>query len=140
MRKINELIVHASYTKPTMDIGAAEIRTWHTDPRSAGGRGWSDIGYHDVIRRNGVIEPGRPIETPGAHAKGHNDNSIGVCLIGGMDKSGKPFFNFTSHQMDALRLYVHQKRILFPKIIVKGHNEVSSKPCPCFNVSAYFEL
>lgn len=133
MRKITEIIVHCSATPPTMDIGVEEIRKWHTE-----GNGWSDIGYHDVIKRDGTIEPGRPIETPGAHARNHNQNSIGVCLVGGVDKKGKAVFNFTRHQMASLRVYMHQRKNQFPKAVFKGHNDVSSKDCPCFDVGAYF--
>ena len=72
-----------------MDIGVKEIRKWHVDENK-----WSDIGYHDVIRRNGAIETGRPLEKPGAHAKGHNQNAIGICLVGGKADDGGPEFNF----------------------------------------------
>lgn len=132
MRKINSIIVHCSFTKPTMDIGVNEIRQWHTD------KGWSDIGYHFVITRDGLVQTGRPIETPGAHARGHNDFSIGVCLVGGMDKKGKAVFNYTQAQMDSMKGFISHLQKKYPKAILKGHNEVSSKDCPCFDVPAYF--
>lgn len=97
MRSINQIIVHCSATKPGMDIGVLEIRRWHKD------RGFSDIGYHFVIRRSGRIENGRPAKKPGAHAKGHNADSIGICLVGGIDDKGKPQNNFTEAQELALR-------------------------------------
>jgi len=86
MRIIDTVIVHCSATKPSMDIGVDVIRQWHMN------KGWSDIGYHYVIRRNGAVELGRDLdkdgdvdEEIGAHAYGHNATSIGICLIGGVD-------------------------------------------------------
>ena len=83
MRDINQIIVHCSATPPSMIVGADDIRKWHK------ARGWSDIGYHYVIKRNGVTEKGRDITRVGAHAKGHNEDSLGVVLIGGIDEDGK---------------------------------------------------
>ena len=88
MRQIDHIIVHCSYTPPSMDIGAETIREWHTLPKPKG-RGWSDIGYHWVIRRNGTVEAGRSEERAGAHAKGYNQDSIGICLIGGKSEKRK---------------------------------------------------
>jgi N-acetylmuramoyl-L-alanine amidase len=63
MRKINWLVIHTAATRPSMDIGAKEIRRWHK------AKGWSDIGYHYVIRRDGRVEKGRPDARVGAHVK-----------------------------------------------------------------------
>jgi len=138
MRKIDSIYVHCSYTPVSMDIGVAEIKHWHTDPKPTG-NGWSDIGYHFVIRRDGTIEKGRLISKRGAHAKGHNKNSIGICLIGGK-KGRRAEFNFTRSQIGAIgalisSLIEHYKLSLSD---VHGHNEVSQKLCPCFDVQAYF--
>jgi N-acetylmuramoyl-L-alanine amidase len=130
MRDINSLIVHCSATPPSMDIGAKEIKKWHVD-----GNKWSDIGYHYVIRRSGMIEPGRPISKPGAHAKGYNGDSIGVCLVGGVDSLGQSEFNYTFNQMAALRTVIEA----WKGKQVFGHRDLdSSKDCPCFDVSALF--
>lgn len=93
----NLLVVHCAATKARMDIGAAEIRRWHKE------KGWADIGYHYVIRRNGVLEVGRDESTVGAHAVGHNARSIGICLVGGIDEQGHAENNFTPAQFAALR-------------------------------------
>src|SRR3546814_13006463 len=74
MRRIETIILHCSYTPPSMDIGAAVIKGWHVD-----GNGWTDIGYHFVLRRNGAVEEGRPLDVVGAHAKNFNGRSIGIC-------------------------------------------------------------
>jgi N-acetylmuramoyl-L-alanine amidase len=76
MRQVNRIIVHCSATADDLDVDAYTIRKWHLD------RGWNDIGYHYVIRRDGTIEEGRPEGVPGAHTKGFNHDSIGVCWVG----------------------------------------------------------
>ena len=77
-----------------MDIDAETIRDWHVN-----GNGWSDIGYHYVIKRNGLVEAGRPVSISGAHAKGHNADSIGICLVGGMlEDMSKADANFSLAQ------------------------------------------
>ena len=78
MRKIRKIIIHCSATKEGQDIDAKEIKKWHVE-----GNGWSDIGYHYVIKLDGTVEEGRPIERSGAHTLNHNHDSIGVCYIGG---------------------------------------------------------
>lgn len=132
-RQIDMLIIHTTATKPSMDIGVAEIDDWHRQ------RGWSEIGYHAVIRRNGVIEQGRDISKIGAHAKGYNRKSIGVALVGGLDSYGNPENNFTNAQWQSLKQYVQEFMQANPKGKVIGHNQVSSKACPCFDVPSWLD-
>ena len=136
MRTINLLIVHCSATKPFMDIGAVEIRKWHTDPKPKG-NGWRDIGYHFVIRRDGTVEDGRPIDQVGAHVAGHNSDSIGICLVGGVDDAGVPAANFTPEQWKALEALLRVLRAKFPKSTIHGHNEYAAKACPSFDVNEW---
>jgi len=147
MREINRIIVHCSATPPSMDIGADEIRDWHTKPRP-GGRGWRDIGYHFVIRRDGTREPGRDLdkdgdifEEVGAHARGHNTDSIGICLVGGIDGAGKSEANFTFMQYITLSTIISEIRNFHGDIEVLGHRDLEgvNKDCPCFNVKAFME-
>lgn len=77
MRKITELILHCSATPEGKDFSTTDIDRWHK------ARGFKMIGYHYVIRLDGTIEQGRPLEMTGAHCKGHNAHSIGICYIGG---------------------------------------------------------
>ena len=88
MRKIDRIVVHCSATTPTMDIGVGTIRGWHVLER-----GWSDVGYHFVITRDGEVQTGRPIERSGAHAKGFNKHSVGICYVGGLELQarGQPY-------------------------------------------------
>jgi len=117
-----------------MDIGADTIREWHVH-----GNGWNDIGYHYVIRRDGTVERGRPVEVAGAHTKGENLTSIGICLIGGRGHNGKPEVNYTAAQWRALHDTVVRLRARFGIKAGKvyGHNDFSSKACPCFNVRTW---
>jgi len=93
-------------------------------------RGWSGIGYHYVIRVDGVVDPGRPVEKTGAHVKGHNRDSIGICLIG-TDK-------FTRAQWDALDKLLADLGQQFPNVTVHGHSEFNShKSCPGFAVPTW---
>lgn len=80
MRTINQIIIHCSATPEGRDYTAADIDRWHRQ------RGFHGIGYHYVIRLDGTIEHGRPVEQIGAHCKGHNATTIGVCYIGGLRK------------------------------------------------------
>lgn len=128
----NVIFVHCSATKPTQDIGAREIRMWHKHDN-----GWLDIGYHFVIRRNGVIENGRPVDVVGAHAYGYNGDSVGVCLVGGLDSSGKPDANFTAEQYEALKTLLRTLKASYPEASIKGHREVSDKACPSFDATAF---
>lgn len=132
MREINKIIIHCSATKPTQDIGAAEIDMWHKK------QGWDEIGYHFVIRRSGEVEKGRAVEKIGAHCKGHNAGSIGICLAGGIDENGRAKNNFTEKQFQALRKLVLELKAKFNILYVFGHNEFANKACPCFDVKKFF--
>jgi hypothetical protein len=129
MREIKEIIFHCSASS----FGdGEEIDRWHKD------RGWDGIGYHFVIlngfrsagkynaKDDGIIEVGRPIEKAGAHCKGRNSNSIGVCLIG-------------NNLFSANQLYVAIPtliKMIDPegKLEIHGHNEFSSKTCPNIDI------
>lgn len=130
---IKHLVVHCAATPATMDIGAADIRDWHK------ARGWSDIGYHVVIRRKGSIEYGRPFDTMGAHVKGHNKTSIGICLVGGVDKQGNAEDNFTDEQYKSLERVLSALHLLFPDASVLGHKDFAgvTKECPCFDIKGW---
>lgn len=140
MRKITHLVIHCSATKanvdanitlPGEDIGAAEIHRWHMGP----GRGYSDIGYHYVIRRNGAIETGRPLERIGAHVAGHNSTTIGICLVGGLDERGKAENNFEPKQWLSLKKLLAELKARFPGAEILGHRDFPkvAKDCPCFD-------
>ena len=128
MRKIDEIIIHCSATKAGRNFTASDIDRWHRE------QGYACIGYHYVILVDGTIQEGRPVERVGAHAKGHNNNSIGVCYIGGIDENCRPADTRTQAQKIAMHQLLVQlkKRYVSAKLI--GHCDISSKACPCFSV------
>lgn len=128
---INLLIIHCTATRPSQDIGVAEVNSWHIQ------RGWREIGYHFVIRRNGVVERGRDVGKQGAHAKGYNRKSIGIAMAGGVDDNLQPQNNFTPAQWASLKTMVGKYMTDYEGIKVIGHNEVSAKACPSFNVQTW---
>ena len=146
MRNINMIVIHCSATPPSADIGVDEIRGWHVN-----GNGWSDIGYHYVIKRNGTIEEGRPVERSGAHARGNNANSIGVCMVGGVDAGGAADCNFTKAQWESLDSCISSLSSAYGPVEIVGHRDLSPdlngdgtidaserlKACPTFDVSAW---
>lgn len=138
MRQIDRIVIHCAYTRPDMDIGAAEIRRWHTDEPPKG-NGWRDIGYHWVIRRDGTIEAGRNEEIAGAHVAGHNATSIGVCLVGGMSDAAGSDCNFTRDQWRSLESLVGILVGRYPGAKVCGHRDLTTaKTCPTFDAAAWW--
>ena len=135
------IVIHCAATKPSMDIGKKEINLWHRQRGFFNIPSGLSIGYHFVIRRDGTVEQGRPIDQPGAHAKGHNSHSIGICLVGGISAEGKPEANYTPVQWGSLiELVIKLAKtyhISLDHII--GHNEVAAKDCPCFSVREWIE-
>jgi N-acetylmuramoyl-L-alanine amidase len=127
-RQINKIIVHCSATPEGRDVSVDEIRRWHVEDRN-----WSDIGYHWVITLNGTLEEGRPEYKNGAHAKGFNKNSVGVCYVGGVDENLDPKDTSTEAQKETLRCILEDLKDRYPKAQIIGHRDVSSKACPSFD-------
>ncbi len=128
MRLINKIIIHCSASSPSMNIGVKEINAWHLK------KGWQGVGYHYVIRRDGTIEKGRNLDLIGAHCKGENANSIGICYVGGVNENGKAEDNRTQDQKESLRKLISSLNLVFGPLDIFGHNEFSDKACPSFNV------
>lgn len=143
MREITEAIIHCTATRAdwwktrTTNQKVEEIRRWHVEDN-----GWSDIGYHFLIDRNGKVATGRPIERDGAHVRGRNKGTIGICLFGGHGSSETDAFadNFTPEQDKALRKLLGdlQKKYGFTRI--SGHNEWAAKACPGFKVQRWLSV
>lgn len=149
MRAIREIIIHCSATrpewmnsKPKSDYKSksfearrkiVEIRKWHI------ARGFRDIGYHIIIDRSGAVVDGRPMDQVGAHVKGHNTGTIGVCLIGGHGSDADDKFeeHFTPAQEKALMATIGNLKAMYGNLKVSGHNEYSNKACPGFRVKEW---
>ena len=128
------IILHCSATREGQDVKAADIKRWHKD------RGFDDIGYHYVIDLDGTIEKGRDEALVGAHCKGHNATSIGICYVGGCDKNMKPKDTRTLEQkrsmLSLVRKLVNKYKI--PVTQIWAHHDFDKhKACPSFDVSEF---
>ena len=132
MRTIDKIIIHCSATLPGQRVDVETITRWHKQ------RGFKTIGYHFFIDRSGTIHAGRPLEQQGAHCKGQNAHSIGICYEGGLNKEGKPYDTRTILQRIAMKELVAQLLGRFTEATVHGHREFANKSCPCFDVQAEF--
>ena len=133
MREITKIIVHCSATREGQDIDADTIDRWQK------ARGWSGIGYHYVIRLDGKIEYGRMLDKIGAHCKGHNSKSIGVCYIGGVAEDGKtPKDTRTEKQKETLVTLLKVLKRAHPKAQIHGHRDFANKACPSFDATGEY--
>ena len=128
--------MHCSATPEGRDVKTDTIRGWHVNERK-----WSDIGYHYVIELDGKVINGRPLERAGAHVRGFNKNSIGICYVGGMTKDMKePKDTRTDAQLKSLIDLLIELKYRFPDSVIKGHNDYDSKKaCPSFDASSEYE-
>ena len=129
MRIITLIIIHCSAVRPDKEYGVRDIDLDHRQ------RGWKyGCGYHYVVRRDGTIETGRPLEMVGAHCLHHNRHSIGICYEGGIDAKGEQADTRTDAQKKAMRELLERLHQQFPKAMIVGHNAIdSTRGCPCFN-------
>ena len=134
MREIRKIIVHCAATPEGREISAATIDKWHK------ARGWKGIGYHFVIGLDGIMEYGRPITEVGAHCKGFNKSSIGICYIGGVEKDGKtPKDTRTKEQKCSLYHLLLVLKRLHPTAIIHGHRDFANKACPSFDATQEYK-
>jgi N-acetylmuramoyl-L-alanine amidase len=144
------IVVHCSATRPGVNVTAQMIREWHI------AKGWEDIGYHWVIRRDGTIEAGRHTDDVGAHVAGRNTDTVAICMAGGLDDNGVGVADrpdlFTGAQWASARALIVVLKRMYPFAVVTGHRDLSPdlnadgkiepqewlKTCPGFN--AAFEL
>lgn len=132
------LVIHCAATKPNQDWGVEEIRNIHVNEKK-----YDDVGYQKIIKRNGLVQRGRPDHIqPAAHAP-WNKNSIAICLIGGIDENNQPDNNFTIEQMVSLRAEVEDYKRKYDIVTICGHRDLPrarfsddrvAKACPCFHV------
>lgn len=148
MAKLKYLVLHCTATAEGREVSSEEIRAWHTNPVSKGGRGWQQVGYTDLIHLDGAVE--RLVDnnedanvdvweiTNGA--KGYNSVSRHIVYAGGCDAhSQKAKDTRTSAQKEALKKYVLDFHKRFPGVKIIGHGEVAAKACPSFDVQAWLK-
>ena len=142
MRKIDMIVIHCSATRADVPLSPRQLEEMHRK------RGFDGCGYHYYVRRDGEICTMRPVDRPGAHAKGYNQHSIGVCYEGGLDEQGRPADTRTELQKRSLRVLVRVLAMDFQTRRIVGHRDLSpdldgdgaiepeewTKVCPCFDV------
>lgn len=124
-KNIKLLVVHCSDSDDSKNLSALDIHKMHLK------FGWDGIGYHKIIKRSGKVENGRPEYWIGAHVKGKNDISLGVCLIG---KN-----NFTRNQFISLERLLKKWKKSYPDAKIVGHRDTGNtkKTCPNFDVISW---
>ncbi len=143
--RLRYLVIHCTATPEGREVSSGDIRRWHTSPASEGGRGWDRVGYTDMIHLDGTVERltannedvlvDPPEITYGA--RGINRVSRHLVYVGGVAKDARtPKDTRTPAQLQAMAAYVLDFHERFPDVIIIGHNEVSDKYCPSFDVRA----
>ena len=114
--KTDEVILHhAEASSATVE----QVNQWHLD------KGWTGIGYHYYIRKDGSIYRGRPEWAMGAHAVGHNDRSIGICCEGAYMTETMP-----TAQLVSLKELLRDIMGRYGTMSLKRHRDVNSTNCP----------
>lgn len=143
------LVIHCTATREGREVKSSEIRHWHTDPESKGGRGWKQVGYTDMIHLDGRVERlvknnedanVDPWEITNG-AKGYNAISRHIVYVGGVDANDvkKAVDTRTPAQKEALKRYVLDFHKRFPRVKIIGHREVANKACPSFDVQKWLK-
>lgn len=133
MRRITLIVVHCSATRCDRPFTVTALIRCHRDR-------FGYTGYHYYITRDGQTYQTRHLQLVGAHARGHNAHSIGVCYEGGLNPDGQPADTRTTAQRRALRQLLTRLRRQFPEARITGHRDLPSvsKACPCFNAEAEY--
>lgn len=142
------LVIHCTATPEGREVTAANIRAWHTNPTSQGGRGWKQVGYTDLFKLDGTVErlvknnedaQVDPWEVTNG-ATGYNSISRHVVYTGGCEAHSQvPKDTRTPGQLDAMEAYVKDFHRRFPNVKIIGHNEVAAKACPSFDVQRWLK-
>lgn len=129
MRKINLIILHCSASGHAKHDDISVIKKWHLK------RGFNDVGYHYFIKTDGTLQKGREEKKQGAHCKGKNRNSIGICLHG-LDAS-----DFTEAQLNTAARVIMDINSRYPDepIDIAPHRLFANKSCPVFNMIEIFK-
>lgn len=153
-RRIDGLVVHCTATKPHVKVDMAFLDRAHKQ------RGFKEqpfshhaCGYHFVINTNGDVMAGRFLDEVGAHVKGHNLHTLGICYVGGLSANGTPTDTRTQAQRETFVWLLKELRKYYPKATIKGHRDYSPdlnhngkieqcewlKACPCFNAISEYQ-
>lgn len=148
MAKLQYLVLHCTATPEGREVSSDEIRAWHTNPVSKGGRGWKQVGYTDLIHLNGEVERlvnnnedanVDPWEVTNG-AKGYNSISRHIVYVGGVAADGETTKDTrTKAQKQSMETYVRDFHKRFPNVRIIGHRDVAAKDCPSFDVQVWLK-
>ena len=154
-RRIDYIVVHCTATPEGQDQTVAQIKAGHLK------RGFSDVGYHYIIYRDGTVHEGRNVDISGAHVSGYNAHSIGVVYVGGLEnRPGVPYAQLkakdtrTEQQKASLLALLMDLRKLYPDAVIQGHRDFSPdlnhngiiepkewiKACPSFDAKTEYKI
>lgn len=146
MAQLKRLVIHCTDTPEGRKVSSDDIRHWHTSPASKGGRGWQQVGYTDMFHLDGTVERlvannedanVDPWEITNG-AKGYNSTSRHIVYVGGRAATSKtPKDTRTEAQREAMKQYVLDFHRQHPDVEIVGHNALSAKACPSFDVPAW---
>lgn len=146
MAQLKRLVIHCTDTPEGRKVSSDDIRHWHTSPVSKGGRGWQQVGYTDMFHLDGTVERlvannedanVDPWEITNG-AKGYNSTSRHIVYVGGRAATSKtPKDTRTEEQKEAMKQYVLDFHRRHPDVAIVGHNALSNKACPSFDVPAW---
>ncbi len=138
--KLKYLILHCTATPEGREVTSDDIRKWHLSPPPAG-RGWSRVGYTDMIHLDGSLENLTPYDSDDDveaweltnGVAGQNSVSRHIVYAGGTDTSGKAKDTRTPDQLKTMATYCHFMVLRYPGILIAGHNQFAAKACPSFD-------
>lgn len=122
MRQITHVVVHCTATSPKATVKA--ITSYWFRPKSQGGLGWKNAGYHYLIDADGTVHNLQPESKPSNGVRGHNKNSIHISYIGGV-KNGKAVDTRTDAQKDAMLDLLITLKAQYPSATILGHRDFS---------------
>jgi N-acetyl-anhydromuramyl-L-alanine amidase AmpD len=130
MRNIDLIVIHCSATRCNTRYRVTDLIRDHC-------KRFGFTGYHYYITRGGIVYQTRHEQLVGAHAKGYNQHSLGVCYEGGLDERGKPADTRTPAQKKAMSKLIRQLKERYPNAKCVGHRDLPNvhKDCPCFDVA-----
>ena len=135
-RMITMIVLHCSATRCNRTYSVQQLYHDHVEVNR-----WSYIGYHEYILRSGKVEPTRALHLPGAHAKGFNAHSIGICYEGGLDEHGRCKDTRTLAQKVTMEELLQSLCVDYPDAEILGHRDLPGvhKECPCFDTRAWLK-
>ena len=127
------IVIHCSATRSDRPYSVEDLN-------ATGIAKWGQASYHWYVLRNGNIIPILPESVRGAHARGYNRCSIGICYEGGINTKGKNDDTRTPQQKAALYELLKSLHRDYPQARIIGHRELPNvrKDCPCFDASAEY--